>query len=543
MIKRILTFFSILIISIQLMAQLAISFPGEFEKNEGVILVWDYSPSRDSVVANMAAAIQPVAKVWIVYYPGTAPADTTDIRNYLLSRGVGYTNIDFIPAWTETLWIRDFGPFTGYGVFENAPERFFYDAGYSQYGRPKDDSIPTQIGHLWNIPVVGADLEFEGGNFMLDGLANGFATKRIYAQNPLLTPEEIQQQLKDLFNLQSVVFLDVLNNSGGGIWKHVDMFMKILDYETILVSSYPDSLPDYPVIESNVETLSQTLNYFQKPYKIVRIPAPPKEDGSFATTQNDEMRTYTNSLIINNTVIVPSYNLPDYDSVAKQIYRENMPGYIIKMVDARTLTPLFGALHCISKEIPQERLLKIVHEKVEGPQAYASDFAITCLANCDSLVEQMWLHYKVNDATEFQTTPIHLVCPTHYGVIEGLLPTDTVHYFIEGRSGLNTVTYPLSSPEGYFTFWFDMVNTDALVDSHADYSVYPNPSSGNITIKAPAKHEKLHISLSNMQGKLVYQNTVNTLQTIDLGNDIEPGIYFMQIQSDSGLKTLKVIFH
>ena len=450
MIKRILTIFSIVFIAVQLMAQLAISFPGEFEKNEGVLLVWDYSPSRDSVVANMAAAIQAVAKVWIVYYPGTAPADTTDIRNYLLSRGVGYTNVEFIPAWTETLWIRDFGPFTGYGVFENAPERFFYDAGYSQYGRPKDDSIPTQIGRLWNIPTVGLDIEFEGGNFMLDGLANGFATKRIYSQNSLLTPEEIEQQLKDAFNLQSVVFLDVLNHSGGGIWKHVDMFMKVLDYETIMVSSYPDSLPDYPVIESNVEILSQTLNYFQNPYKIVRIPAPPKEDGTFATTQNDEMRTYTNSLIINNVIIVPSYNLPEYDSVAKQIYEAHMPGYIIKMVDARTLTPLFGALHCISKEIPQERLLKIVHEKVEGPQTYASDFAITCLANCDSLVEEMWLHYKINDATEFQTTPIHLVCPTHYGVIEGLLPTDTVHYFIEGRSGLNTVTYPLSSPEGHY---------------------------------------------------------------------------------------------
>ncbi|PLW93909.1 MAG: hypothetical protein C0591_13690, partial [Marinilabiliales bacterium] len=66
-------------------AQLAISFPGEFEKNEGVLLVWDYSPSRDSVVANMAAAIQPVAKVWIIYYPDTAPMDTTEIRNYLLS--------------------------------------------------------------------------------------------------------------------------------------------------------------------------------------------------------------------------------------------------------------------------------------------------------------------------------------------------------------------------------------------------------------------------------------------------------------------------
>ncbi len=543
MIQRILAFLTILFLSLHMAAQLAISFPGEFEKNEGVLLVWDYSPSRDSVVANMAAAIQPVAKVWIIYYPDTAPMDTTEIRNYLLSTGVGYENVAFIPAWTETLWIRDFGPFTGYGVFENAPERFFYDAGYSQYGRPKDDSIPAQIGNYWSFPTVGLDLEFEGGNFMLDGLANGFATKRIYSQNPLLTPEEIQQQLKDYFNLQSVVFLNVLNNSGGGIWKHVDMFMKVLDYETILVSSYPDSLPDYPIIESNVEILSQSLNYFQNPYKIVRIPAPPKEDGTFAITQDDEMRTYTNSLIINNVIIVPSYNLPEYDSVAKQIYEEHMPGYIIKMVDARTLTPLFGALHCISKEIPQERLLKIVHEKLEGPQAYSSDFAITCLANCDSLVEEMWLHYKINDATEFQTTPIYLVCPTHYGVIEGLMPTDTVHYFIEGRSGSNTVTYPLSSPEGYFTFWFDIVGKNEFGSNASDYSVYPNPSTGKITIETKTIDEILTIQLRNIQGELVYYNSVNARQTIDLGNDIKPGIYIMQIESESAIQTIKVIIY
>lgn len=541
--KRILTFISILLISMQLMAQLAISFPAEFEKNEGVLLVWDYSPSRDSVVANMAAAIQPVAKVWIIYYPGTAPMDTTDIRNYLLSRGVGYSNVEFIPAWTETLWIRDFGPITGYGVFEDAPERFFYDAGYSAYGRPKDDSIPSQIGNYWSIPTVDLDLEFEGGNFMLDGLANGFATKRIYSQNLLLTPEEIQQQLKDYFGLQSVVFLEVLNNSGGGIWKHVDMFMKVLDYETILVSSYPDSLPDYPVIEANVEVLSQTLNYFQSPYEIVRIPAPPKEGGTFATTQDDEMRTYTNSLIINNVIIVPSYNLPEYDSAAKQIYEAHMPGYIIKMVDARTLTPLYGALHCISKEIPQERLLKIVHEKVEGPQTYASDLAITCLANCDSLVEEMWLHYKLNDDIEFQTTPIHLVCPTHYGVIEGLLTTDTVHYYIEGRSGLNRVTYPLSAPEGYFTFWFDIVGEKEPVISPSIYSVYPNPSLGKISIEGQKANESLKVSLLNTHGRIVYKNVVNTQQTIDLNDAINPGMYFLQIESKSALQTIKVIFH
>ncbi|PLW94000.1 MAG: hypothetical protein C0591_13505, partial [Marinilabiliales bacterium] len=171
------------------------------------------------------------------------------------------------------------------------------------------------------------------------------------------------------------------------------------------------------------------------------------------------------------------------------------------------------------------------------------DFAITCLANCDSLVEEMWLYYKINDAAEFQTTPIYLVCPTHYGVIEGLMPTDTVHYFIEGRSGSNTVTYPLSSPEGYFTFWFDIVGKNEFGSNASDYSVYPNPSTGKITIETKTIDEILTIQLRNIQGELVYYNSVNTRQTIDLGNDIKHGIYIMQIESESAIQTIKVIIY
>lgn len=132
-------------------------------------MVWDYQPSRDTVVANIARIAQQSGKVWIVYYPGQAPYDTTAIRSFLYEMGATSEHLYFIPAYTETLWIRDFGPMTLYGNFGQGNERFVYDMGYAAYNRPKDDSIPAQIAHLWNWQKRDLELQIEGGNLILTG--------------------------------------------------------------------------------------------------------------------------------------------------------------------------------------------------------------------------------------------------------------------------------------------------------------------------------------------------------------------------------------
>ncbi len=165
-----------------LYGQTTVYTPAEFEKSEGVLLVWDYSSSRDSITANIVKAVQHTAKVWIIYYPEVAPADTNEIREYLYSRGVQPVNLYFIPGFTNTLWIRDFGPMVLHGNFGQGSERYIMDAGYAAYNRPKDDSIPpSQIANLWggwNQRELG--LEIEGGNLIFDGLARGFASKKSF---------------------------------------------------------------------------------------------------------------------------------------------------------------------------------------------------------------------------------------------------------------------------------------------------------------------------------------------------------------------------
>lgn len=533
----------LLSLPVLMLGQLAITNPAEFEKNEGVLLVWDYSPSRDSITANITRVAQRAGKVWIIYYPGTAPADTAQIRSYLYSKGVSPDSLYFLPAWTETLWIRDFGPMLAYGSYGGGLDRFIYDAGYSAYNRPKDDSIPRQISRIWSIPYAQAGLEVEGGNLIFDGLMRGFGSKRIWEQNPDYTPEELRTLLMEKFNLADFLFLDNLNYSGGGIWKHVDMYMKVIDYETILVSSYPDYLPDFPVIESIVTLLESTSNYFGKPYKVIRIPAPPKANGTWATTQNDEMRTYTNSLIINNTVIVPSYNLPEWDQTAKAIYTDAMPGYIIEMVDSRMLTILGGAVHCITREVPAEHFSRIIHEKITGAIDYNETITVHCQAVSDTMVQSMWLYYRSNSTDEFVKTQVQLTCPTHYGTITGIQPSDTIQYYLKLITFNDSITYPPTAPEGYFSFWFNPVGQ---VENNSDtpvFEVIPNPSDGRFILKSKVKYKgKALAEVFDLNGKLVFQREADGF-TEEYITNLNSGMYLLKISFEGTSRQVKFMVY
>ncbi|MCF8365270.1 MAG: agmatine deiminase family protein [Bacteroidales bacterium] len=513
-------------------------FPPEFEKQEGILLTWDYNDSRNPVTAAIAKAVQPSARVWVIYYPGQAPMDTTEIRSYLRDHGVPDENVFLIPAWTETLWIRDYGPFVGYNLNEVPVQRLILDAGYSNYNRPNDDAIPTQIGNLMGIPVNDLPLEFEGGNILTDGLGRGWGSTRIFSQNPGLSQQEVKETMEQYLGLDDMMFLEALVNSGGGIWCHVDMFMKILDSETILVSQYPEFVPDYQLIESFVDTLSKMTNANGRPYRIKRIPAPPKANGTWATQQNDEMRTYTNSIIINDVIVIPSYNLPEYDSAAKQVYRECMPGYRLEMVDATPLTPMYGALHCISKEVAKPVYLRINHKKIEGLQSFVNSFVLEAEIFADGSPDSAFVFYKLNNQPDFTKSAFLNFENTYFATIQGINPADTLQYYLVAWSHNSNVSFPPQGVGGAFQFWFD---ASLAIGEHdntiGDLSIFPNPSRGNLSISSSGVKYPLAFTVQNILGEVVYVGRMNSaLQVLDLSKNLMKGVYFLTFE-DNQTKT------
>ena len=323
--------------------------------------------------------------------------------------------------------------------------------------------------------------------------------------------------------------------------KSIDMFMKLLDPETILFTEIPDTLPDYNVIENNVSIVSNMTNVFGSPYKVVRVKAAPLDDDGYDTTLNGELRSYTNALVLNDLILIPSYNNPEYDSAAIDIYRANTYGMRIKMIVVTELSQLHAAIHTITREKPQEHFLRIRHKKVEGPtEYYGNEYTVNCLATGDDVIDNMWLHYRFNSDTAFLQTTVHLVCPSYYAVIENVAQTDTIHYYLDATlvNG-TTITYPLSAPDGYFSFWFDITGTEVWSQKDNKSAIFPNPVNDYFIVKGDNKGFEYEII--DADGRLLDSGHGFSNSKIEVKQSLSPGIYFLLLRAKQRVESLKFV--
>ena len=101
---------------------------------------------------------------------------------------------------------------------------------------------------------------------------------------------------------------------------------------------------------------------------------------------------------------------------------------------------------------------------------------------------------------------------------------------------------------GVDDFSIDISTITALssIDKSVSLNVYPNPNKGVFTLNVNTTNVKeLNIQVLNAQGQVVYtknnfKNIANVNEQIDLSNNAK-GIYFINVTSDKGVKTHKVI--
>ena len=134
-------------------------------------------------------------------------------------------------------------------------------------------------------------------------------------------------------------------------------------------------MADGPQIEANLQYVTSNFkSSFGTPYKVVRIPMPPDSNGAYPD-QDGDYRTYANAVFVNKTVLVPFYE-QQFDTTARRIWQENLPGYQIVGIDCNSIINLSGAIHCITKEIGVADPLRIVHQELpcmknaEWPDGY-----------------------------------------------------------------------------------------------------------------------------------------------------------------------------
>lgn len=517
----------------------------EWEEIEYLVIRWT-NQFENILLQIVQAAVEECKVLITTQNQGT-------VSSFLNSNGVDMSQVEFLDAPSNTIWIRDYA---GNTIYENDVEdRALVDWIYNR-PRPLDNAMPVAHANYVGIPIYRTnsgtnDLVNTGGNFMSDGMGTAFASKLILEENepgnPYGVTPKTEAEIDDImFNYQGITRYIKMDQTPWDPIDHIDMHMKLLDEETILVSRYPTGVADGPQIEANIDYVTST---FQSPfgtdYKIEWIDAPPSTGGNHPDT-GGFYRTYTNSVFVNGTVIVPTYR-PEVDGPALAQYEELLPGYTIVGIDVdnpgENLISQSGAIHCITHAIGVADPLWIVHQPIEESNTTVG-IPVDAMIKHNTGINEATVFWRETGDTNFQETAMTFDNDDIW-VSELNVPSNatSIEYYIwaEANTG-KTLTRPLVAPEGFWTFEITSLSAVEWAENNI-VGPYPNPASNEVSFNLNNILGEINISIHNVLGQQLYENTIengNGKITINL-NPNWKGTLFVTFSGAFGSVHKKVV--
>ena len=520
----------------------------EWEEMRGIVISWQ---GFETFLTNIVSQAQEEGLVYIFCN------DSNSVRNTLQNNSISLNNIRCIQENTNSVWIRDYGANNVY--FDEVGQLVLTDWVYNR-NRPDDDTSPEKLAEYINIDIYASssaptDLVNTGGNFMTDGLGNSFASNLVMEENESTssfnstpkTESEVNDIMNDYMGIQSYIKMPVLDYDD---IHHIDMHMKLLDEETLLVGEYPDGISDGPKIEQNLQYILDNYNStFGTAYKVVRIPMPIGENWSGNPAWPDNSgtyNTYTNSLIINNKVLVPIYNI-EMDAEALEIYETAMPGYQIIGIDANEPIQYSGAIHCTTHEIAIDEPLWIVHQAIQDQEASLNSYEISAQIKHINGIANAKVYYKINDEISYNSVDMNLISgDTWSAQIPQQSPNTNIHYYIEAiaNSG-KTINRPLPAPNAYWSFKILTADNVKIINKKTKLKYY-NQNKRLYVYYTIQETSNTQIDLFDINGKYISniykgKSTHGLNQYSINSSNLPTGLYFIKAQIDHQIINKKVI--
>lgn len=446
----------------------------EWEEVQALLVSWrSYPAVLTEIVRNARLECE------VIILCNSASVRTTAI-NYLLNNGVDTTGVTFLIAGNDSVWIRDYGPENIYA--NDVDSLYLLDWVYNRPSRVLDDASPSAVGAYMGLEVYETAvspwrLVHTGGNFMSDGMGTGFSSELVHSENASISAGQVDQIMDAFMGIDRYIKMETLPYD---VIHHIDMHMKLLDEETLLVGQYPAGVADGPQIEANLQyVLNNYLSPFGTPYKVVRIPMPP-QNNAYPNTGAD-YRTYANAIFINKTILVPFYE-ERYDTTAQRIWETAMPGYNVVGIPCNDIIQALGAIHCITKGVGVNDPLLIVHDDLEDTYDQVNPYLAEASIKHRSGISSATLYYRTSSTAAF--TPLAMTAGmnnTWSANIPAQIAGTSVEYYIEGNANSGkTQVRPITAPAGYWQF--DVLSnpssTNNLAAGIEHFDVFPNPAHG-----------------------------------------------------------------
>lgn len=430
----------------------------EWEEVSHVILTWSH---YQETLLDIIRAVQTEAEVLILCQ------DSQAVRQQLLLHEVPTGRVSYLETEVNSPWVRDYGPQSVY--VGEVDSLFLVDWRYNRH-RPDDDGIPAKVAQHLGLACLSMsrppfDFVHIGGNFLVDGWGTGFSSRLILEDN----------QAEGRFNItrRSEFEIDALMYRFMGIRRyvklpklpydpinHLDMQVKLLDEETIMVGKYPPGVADGPYLERYVRFLEDSMTTaFGGNYRVVRIPMPAYR-GAYPHQAETPYQSYVNALIVNRLIMVPMYG-SELDSLALRLYRREMPGYRVVGIDCQEIIRANGALHCITQTVGVRDPLLIVHQPPKQLPFNWNGPTLSAVIAHRSGVDMVLLHFQRDFQSPFEVIEMKRSAQNIWEVTLPIYSSNTaISYYIEAYAhNGKRITRPMTAPHGT---WRLQIGPDAM---------------------------------------------------------------------------------
>ncbi len=334
-----------------------IIFPAEWYEQSAVQLTWphkntDWAPVMSHVIPCFTAIAHEIAqrqKLIVVCQ------NADEVRQYL--HDIPHKHLKIVECPLNDTWARDHGAISVF--IDDKPA--IYDFRFNGWGLKfpaNHDNLITKA--MYAAKAFSPKVEYrnmlqfalEGGSLESDGQGTLLTTSECLLspnRNGHLSRAEIEKELKLMFGLDRVLWLDYGYLAGDDTDSHIDTLARFCSPDTIAYVRCTDKHDEH---YDDLQQMEQQLKSFNtvsgKPYHLIPLPM------ADAVYDNEGMRlpaTYANFLIINSAVLLPVYGT-DKDNEAATALQQAFPDREIVPVNCSPLILQHGSLHCVTMQYP-----------------------------------------------------------------------------------------------------------------------------------------------------------------------------------------------
>jgi len=278
------------------------------------------------------------------------------VRSKLLEAGAAADNLVFAIVASNDTWARDHGAIT---VIESGQPRildFKFNGWGNKFRADADNAITPSLisqGVFGAVASESFEMIFEGGSIDSDGSGTLLTTVSCLLhpqRNPGESRDSVEQKLCEILGAERVLWLEHGELEGDDTDGHIDMLARFVDAHTILYQSCDETdYSGYAELTAMEAELARLATLDGQPYRLVPLPWP---QAKFDADGARLPASYANFLVINDAVLVPSYDDPADKAAAQQI-QACFPDRLVVQIPCLTVIQQHGSLHCLTMQFPK----------------------------------------------------------------------------------------------------------------------------------------------------------------------------------------------